>query len=211
MGNKILALEGLPFAGKTTLARSLATEAEARGTASVVLNEFSQSEMGQLVARSVDENTYRAWPIAAQTFLFLADKCVTSQVAEGILSDNDSNAYTKIILDRSIFSVLAFQLTLQSAQDPNYDEIVNFSKSCKTISGHQLIFPAIVLFLDIPPSLCYDRGLSSSAFSLEELNRIRETYLLLAHHYGFKILDDTKSPDLVLSEAVRFLREINWL
>jgi thymidylate kinase len=207
----IVALEGLPYSGKTTLAASLLEEARSRGLTALVLNEFSESSIGHIVEDCVRDNSYRQWPIATQTFLFLADKCLTVGLAAKALSGLSQSSSTRVILDRSIFSVVAFQSAIRFSQVPDRVHLISFLEACQALAGGELIIPKNVIYLDIDPSACYARGLPAEAFSLEELSHIREIYLSLAQEYHFKIVDDMNSPEEVLRESISFLEDTRWL
>jgi thymidylate kinase len=207
----VVALEGLPYSGKTTLAAALTKEAQSRGISVLVFSEFSESPSGHIIEDCVRDNSYRQWPLSTQTFLFLADKCVTSSFAAEVLSDVALSPHTRVIFDRSIFSVVAFQAAIKYPQLPDRFQLSSFLEACQTLAGGELIIPKKVIYLDVAPSVCYERGLPAEAFSLEELSRIRETYYKLAQDYQFKIINDMDIPEKILQESISFLEDSHWL
>jgi thymidylate kinase len=205
LSSNVFALEGLPCAGKTTISSKLAQYALKQNCRIFILPEFSRSPLGKLLYQFVRSGTYKILPPNSQRFIFLADRCHTFSKMLKLLEDNRN-----VILDRSIFSTTAFQLTLDTGKVPTINSIKKFLSSIEVVGGMRHYLPSKVILLDIKPDLAYQRGLSKSAFSYKELEIIRATYLKMAKIFDFEIIAAEEEIDVITTKVIEYAKQIGW-
>jgi len=166
---KLIVIEGIDGAGKTTLSNLLAERLVELGYDAIVTHEPFTDEIKMLL-----ENVGWKDPLVL-TFLFSADRAIhvnwLRDAGKGI-----------IIMDRYYYSTMAYQAAL--GLDLKWLETVSsvFPK------------PDLVLLIDLPVEVALMR-LSRKRDSLdfkekrETLSKVRENYLSLARKYNMIILD----------------------
>ena len=190
-----IVLEGIDGSGKTTLARSLKTRLESELGIDVVLTaEPTDGPIGRLL-RSEDIDSPRA-----EALLFVADRaCHTEEMASLV------RAGKTVICDRYYASTLAYQSAALNGPDLDYGLLVGMNDAVTEE-------PDITFLLDLDPEASGarvdSRGEQKSKFErLEYQRRVRDNYLRIAEERGFNVLDATKSPEALCSEAYDQIRE----
>ena len=103
-GGRLITLEGLDGAGKTTLAAALATELQARGVALEVLREPGGVELSERVRGLVKDPALRCGPRAEALLYAAARAQLVEQRVTPLLAGG-----TWVLLDRFVDSSLAYQ------------------------------------------------------------------------------------------------------
>jgi dTMP kinase len=188
---RLIVLEGIDGAGKSTLQRALARRWRAEGRAVVLRREPSDRRLGELA------QTLGAADPLAGALLFTLDRARSRPAVEREL------ARGRIVLqDRSFFSTLAYQgPTLPAA----------WRRPVERLQEVAAVRPDRVLWLDLPPgaALARARGRGGALAPFERqrtLARVRRAYRTLARRPGWVRLDATRSPSVLADRAARALR-----
>lgn len=190
-----IVLEGIDGSGKTTLARALKCELESvKGWVVRLTAEPTDGPVGSLLrGEGIDSPK-------AEAMLFVADRaCHTDEIRK--LTEQGIT----VICDRYYASTLAYQSASLSGPDLDYDLLVRMNESVTDE-------PDITILLDLDPETCGDRidrrGEQKSKFErLEYQKRVRANYLRIAEERGFSVLDASKSPEMLCSEAMKLVKE----
>ena len=136
----------------------------------------------------------------AEAMLFIADRaCHTDEIRK--LTEEGKT----VICDRYYASTLAYQSASGSGPVLDYDLLVRMNESVT-------MEPDITMLLDIDPEVSGgrvdSRGEQKSKFErLEFQKRVRDNYLRIAKERGFCVLDASKSPEMLCSEAMKLIME----
>ena len=190
-----IVLEGIDGSGKTTLARALKCELESvMGMDVVITAEPTDGPVGSLLRGETVDSP------AAEAMLFVADRaCHTDEIRK--LTERGIT----VICDRYYASTLAYQSASLSGPDLDYDLLVQMNMAVTAE-------PDITILLDLDPEVSNgrvdSRGEQKSKFErLEYQKRVRENYLRIAKERGFSVLDASKSPEQLCSEALKLVKE----
>ena len=188
-----IVLEGIDGSGKTTLARSLKSQLESvRGWEVRLTAEPTKGPVGSLLREERIDSP------RAEAMLFIADRaCHTDEIRK--LTESG----TTVICDRYYASTLAYQSASTSGPVLDYDLLVKMNESV-------IMEPDVTILLDIDPEVSGgrvdSRGEQKSKFErLEFQRRVRDNYLRIAKERGFSVLDASKSPEDLCSEAMKLI------
>ena len=186
---RIIALEGIDGAGKSTLADALANRLRARGRRVGRWREPTDAEVG---ARAAEANRDDPWSAAV---LFTLDRSVHRPDLEDLLDRGD------VIADRSNHSTLAYQ---GSALPPAA------RKTLERLQHKVAVKPAVVILLDLPPDAALRRVSARGAHRspierLATLRRVARAYRAAARRGGWVVLDARLPPDELVEAADRAL------
>lgn len=192
---KRLVLEGLPGAGKTTLAAKLS-----RALGGPVVPEWV----------GLEDRDWARWPLTLP-FYFANDE-LKEAVARFV-------AAPWVILDRHYASTLAFAYALdgEGQESPRADEswAGNLAWFLEARSAGRLSPPDVVVWLDIDPALSLARQPRARAFDpvwgeAERLSAMRRGYAHIFERYetGIRIVkvDTSRPEEAVLDEVLEALR-----
>lgn len=190
-----IVLEGIDGSGKTTLARGLKSQLESvKGWEVVLTAEPTAGPVGSLLREERIDSP------RAEAMLFIADRaCHTDEIRK--LTEEGKT----VICDRYYASTLAYQSASGSGPVLDYDLLVRMNESVT-------MEPDITMLLDIDPEVSGgrvdSRGEQKSKFErLEYQKRVRDNYLRIAKERGFCVLDASKSPEMLCSEAMKLIME----
>lgn len=203
-----LTLEGMEGSGKSTLRDLLAERIRSQGHKLLLTFEPGGSPLGAEI-RKMLLSTESKICSEAELFLFLADRAqhVQSRIAPAL------TAGTWVLCDRYADSTIVYQGYGRGLDPENV-----YALNEKAIQG---LWPQYTLLLDVPTETGLlrarnrnaDKGLAirEGRFEAEALafhERIREGFLSWAkcHAERFIVLDGTKTPDVILQDAVKALR-----
>ena len=190
-----IVLEGIDGSGKTTLARGLKSQLESvKGWDVVLTAEPTAGPVGSLLREERIDSP------RAEAMLFIADRaCHTDEIRK--LTEEGKT----VICDRYYASTLAYQSASGSGPVLDYDLLVRMNESVT-------MEPDITMLLDIDPEVSGgrvdSRGEQKSKFErLEFQKRVRDNYLRIAKERGFSVLDASKSPEDLCSEAMKLIND----
>lgn len=190
-----IVLEGIDGSGKTTLARGLKSQLESvKGWEVVLTAEPTAGPVGSLLREERIDSP------RAEAMLFIADRaCHTDEIRK--LTEEGKT----VICDRYYASTLAYQSASGSGPVLDYDLLVRMNESVT-------MEPDITMLLDIDPEVSGgrvdSRGEQKSKFErLEFQKRVRDNYLRIAKERGFSVLDASKSPEDLCSEAMKLIND----
>lgn len=195
MTNKglFIVLEGIDGSGKTTLARSLKSQLESvRGWKVQLTAEPTKGPVGSLLREETIDSP------RAEAMLFIADRACHTDEMRALLEDG-----TTVICDRYYASTLAYQSASTSGPVLDYHLLEEMNDAVT-------MEPDITILLDLDPEVSGgrvdSRGEQKSKFErLEFQRRVRDNYLRIAKERGFSVLDASKSPEDLCSEAMKLI------
>ena len=213
---RLINIIGIDGAGKTTLAKSLASDLKNFDKKFLYrycqyfaillypVKVFAKLSVMRKTDEFVDYNHYNKtkratshrFPLLSNfyAFIWIIDYLIqiSLKVTISIIIGQ------KLIVDRYIFDT-AVNLSLTTGNDIGYGK-----KILKLLS----IFtpkPDLILFIDLSEEIAFDR--KDDIQSVEYLRERRGRYLELAEDYNFKTLDGTKCREVLLQDAKNILRK----
>ena len=190
-----IVLEGIDGSGKTTLARGLKSQLESvKGWEVVLTAEPTAGPVGSLLREERIDSP------RAEAMLFIADRACHTDAIRKLTEEGKT-----VICDRYYASTLAYQSASGSSPVLDYDLLVRMNESVT-------MEPDITILLDIDPEVSGgrvdSRGEQKSKFErLEFQKRVRDNYLRIAKERGFSVLDASKSPEDLCSEAMKLIND----
>ena len=190
-----IVLEGIDGSGKTTLARGLKSQLESvKGWEVVLTAEPTAGPVGSLLREERIDSP------RAEAMLFIADRACHTDAIRKLTEEGKT-----VICDRYYASTLAYQSASGSGPVLDYDLLVRMNESVT-------MEPDITMLLDIDPEVSGgrvdSRGEQKSKFErLEFQKRVRDNYLRIAKERGFSVLDASKSPEDLCSEAMKLIND----
>jgi len=187
---RLIALEGIDGAGKSTLARALAAALRRRGYSVRLHHEPTDRRLGALAQSA---SVHDAWTGA---IYFTVDRYLARPALESDLSRHDF-----VVADRSYYSTLAYQGSALPPRDRTRLEAIQ-AATTKT--------PDRVILLDLSPKGAVAR-LGRRALArgpLERtrtLRRVARSYRALARRHRWIVLDARRPRRALVAEAVRCL------
>ena len=188
-----IVLEGIDGSGKTTLARSLKSQLESvRGWKVQLTAEPTKGPVGSLLRQETIDSP------RAEAMLFIADRACHTDEMRALVEKG-----TTVICDRYYASTLAYQSASLSGPVLDYHLLEEMNDAVT-------MEPDITILLDIDPEVSGgrvdSRGEQKSKFErLEFQRRVRDNYLRIAKERGFSVLDASKSPEDLCSEAMKLI------
>jgi dTMP kinase len=184
---RLVALEGIDGAGKSTLARSLARALRRRGLSVALRHEPTDPKLGML-AQSVSGED--AWTGAVY---FTVDRYLARPALERALDRHDV-----VVTDRSFYSTLAYQGSALTARD---------QRRLEELERTATLAPDRVILLEIDPPAALRRlgRRSEGRGPLEQrrvLERVARAYRRLARDPRWAVLDAGLPPDEVVRRAL---------
>lgn len=181
-----ICIEGIDGAGKTTQCKLLREWLEDNGYKAELIREPTQSPIGKLIRRMLNEP---APPTDDQQrilgLLFAADRLL---LKDKIKRAEDEG--TVIISDRCFYSSIAYQ-------EPE-DWIREINKFA--------IKPDIVIILDIDPEDAQERFEGLERFEERSfLERVRRKYLRIAEENGFPIVDANRGINIIQDDMRKII------
>ena len=190
-----IVLEGIDGSGKTTLARSLKSQLESvRGWKVQLTAEPTKGPVGSLLREETIDSP------RAEAMLFIADRACHTDEMRALVEKG-----TTVICDRYYASTLAYQSASLSGPVLDYHLLEEMNDAVT-------MEPDITILLDIDPEVSGgrvdSRGEQKSKFErLEFQRRVRDNYLRIAKERGFSVLDASKSPEDLCSEAMKLINQ----
>jgi dTMP kinase len=192
---RLITIEGLDGAGKTTLAEALARELGAE-----LLREPGGVELSERIRALVKDPAHQVSP-RAETLLYAAARAqLVEEKVEPLLA-----AGTWVVLDRFVDSSLAYQGGGRELGEDAVRTVNEFATGG--------LIPDLTLLLRIDPAAgrkrLAGRGDAPDRLELEDaafFDRVREFYERLADRPGVAVIDASQPPDRVLAEALEAVR-----
>lgn len=192
---KLITLEGIDGSGKSTIARSLASNPDFSDF--VFTREPTGSWIGEAVNRAIHSDTDHL----AELFLFVADHA--EHVSKLILPTLESGRH--VISDRYSASRYAYQgMTLQ-------DRFGDPLRWIQDIHKGWTVVPDLTILFDIDPDIsvarCGSRGDKTKFEKVAFLEGVRRNYLRLADENpsSFVVIDASRSVEEIGSDVVRMI------
>ena len=188
-----IVLEGIDGSGKTTLARSLKSQLESVSGWEVRLTaEPTKGPVGSLLREERIDSP------RAEAMLFIADRACHTEEMRALVEKGIT-----VICDRYYASTLAYQSASTSGPVLDY-------RLLEEMNDAVTMEPDITILLDLDPEISGgrvdSRGEQKSKFErLEFQRRVRDNYLRIAKERGFSVLDASKSPEDLCSEAMKLI------
>ena len=190
---KLITLEGIDGSGKSTIAKSLASNPDFSDF--VFTREPTGSWIGEAVNRAIHADTDHL----AELFLFAADHA--EHISKLILPSLESGR--NVISDRYSASRYAYQgMTLQGRFKDSLQWIQDIHKEWTVV-------PDLTILFDIDPqeavARCGTRGDKTKFEKVSFLEGVRKNYLRLAEENpsSFVIIDAGRSTDKIESDVIR--------
>ena len=171
---RLLAIEGIDGAGKTTLAAALVRSARRHGLRAVGHREPSDPEIGRLAQRAARRD---AWTSAVY---FTVDRARARPALERALATHDL-----VVTDRSFYSTLAYQ---GSALGPGGRRRIEALSLVATVPPDRVV----LLDLPIPAAVARLGARGTARGPLERrrtLERVAVAYRRLARRHRWTVLD----------------------
>lgn len=188
-----IVLEGIDGSGKTTLARFLKSQLESvRGWEVRLTAEPTKGPVGSLLREERIDSP------RAEAMLFIADRACHTEEMRALVEKGIT-----VICDRYYASTLAYQSASTSGPVLDY-------RLLEEMNDAVTMEPDITILLDLDPEVSGgrvdSRGEQKSKFErLEFQRRVRDNYLRIAKERGFSVLDASKSPEDLCSEAMKLI------
>jgi dTMP kinase len=184
---KLVALEGIDGAGKSTLASALVSGLRRRGLSAVARREPSDPKLGAL-AQSVSQED--AWTSAVY---FTVDRYLARPALERALAKHDV-----VVSDRSFYSTLAYQGSSLSPRE---------QRRLRELERTATIAPDLVILLEIDPMAGLRRAgrRGSDRGPLEQrrvLTRVARAYRALSRESRWVVLDANRPRAELLALAM---------
>jgi dTMP kinase len=196
---KLITIEGLDGAGKTTLALALCEALRARGMDAELLREPGGVRVAELIRELVKDPELRIGARSEALLYAAARAQLVDEALEPLLARG-----AVVLLDRFVDSSLAYQGAGRELGVERVREINEFATGG--------LAPDLTLLLIVEPSIGRDRSSerSTTPDRLERepdefFKRIADAYreLARAHPERIKTIDATQAPDVVLASALR--------
>ena len=207
MKPRLIALEGIYYSGKSTLAHALVEELLRRGIDAIYTAEPSAGPFGEEIRKVLQgkaegpgtERAFQAW--------FVRDRLwhINNLLCPARASGN------WLVLDRYWLSTLAYGILCSTLED--------FLELHREIIGRHMMYPDITIILDLPVGVAFARANWRRAkpeyFERRELlEKVRQNYLTLAARDDLgkiAVINAETSPQEVLEQAVGILEINGWL
>ncbi len=201
---RLITIEGLDGAGKSTLAQALATELAARAMAVELLREPGGVELSERIRALVKDPALAISPQAEALLYAAARAQLVTERVQPLL-----NAGTTVLLDRFVDSSLAYQ---GGGRELGVDAV----RAVNLLATHGLKADRTLL-LTISPAAgrarLRERALAPDRLEREDagfFQRIADTYAQLARSEPQRIrcIDAEQTPERVLGDALLALEDL---
>jgi len=190
---RLIALEGIDGAGKSTLARSLARALRRDGFSVALRREPADPTLGRLAQSSSVRDPWSG------AIYFTLDRYLARRGLERDLARHDF-----VVSDRSFFSTLAYQGSALSPRD---------KRRLEEMQRDATPAPDRVLLIDLSPTKSLERlgSRGSRRAPLERratLERVYREYRSLARRHRWAVLDGRLPPRDLTGAALEALRQV---
>ena len=201
MKPKLIALEGIDYSGKSTLAPALAQELLHRNIDAIYTAEPSMGPFGEEIRKVLQgkaegpgtERAFQAWFVRDR--LWHINNLLCPAYASG----------TWPIVDRYWLSTIAYGMLVSTPED--------FIELHKEIIGRRMMYPDITIVLDLPVEEAFARAKARGAKpeyfeKYQLLEKVRANYLTLTARDDLgkiAVINADTSPEAVLAQAVGVL------
>ena len=190
----LINLEGIDGCGKSTQSQFLMDKFESNNEKTILLKEPTNGKYGQ-----------KLWEMLSGKI-----EATTEEILELFVLDRKEHVNQKIkpalddgmivLMDRYYYSTMAYQ----SAAGIDVDRIRRDNEFAPK--------PDIVLIFDLPVDLAMKRVRSHSVADVfekeEHLEKVREAYLNLEDDSLVRIIDATRTPEVIFDEVWRLVSEV---
>lgn len=194
---KLIAIEGIDGAGKTTQAKELVKHLNKEGFNAAYTKEPTDMIIGQFIREKVLSGEVEMDPIALQ-YLFNADRVMHMEKIRGLLEKG-----MVIVMDRYFWSAVAYAMADLDETPDRY--LLAFS----VLSAyHQFITPDFNFFLKISPKEAEKRIAGSGKHTeiydkLEKLERTESTYVTLLEKFPDQFIEiNAERPEEEITEEI---------
>ena len=201
--NLFISLEGIDGSGKSSQAKILAEQLEAKGHNVYLTVEPTEGHIGSLLLNILKKHVKADHRAIA--LLFAADRIEHLLDKKDGLVKKLSEGYT-VITDRYYFSSYAY-----NGLHTDMDWVISVNKMCADI-----LRPDINIFIDVPPEVCMQRINANRAHTelfenLDSLRNVREKYMeafaKLKHEENIFITDGNRLVDAIAGDI---WKETDW-
>lgn len=199
---KIIAIEGIDGAGKTTQAKALVKRLNKEGFNAAYTKEPTDDVIGQFIRQKVLSGDMQMHPIALQ-YLFNADRIMHMEKIEKLLERG-----MVIVMDRYFWSAVAYAIA-------DMKVVKDWSLTVFSILSfyHQFLVPDFSFLLKISPEVAMERiGQSGKHTEIydnkEKLLETEKAYEFLHKEFQdeFTIINGERSQDEITEEVLKTLR-----
>ena len=190
---RLIALEGIDGAGKSTLARALSRAIRRRGLSVRLHREPADATLGSLAQRVSPKDPWTG------AVYFTVDRFLARPALERALARHDV-----VLTDRSFYSTLAYQGSALSPRERR--RLADLQRSATRE-------PDRVVLLDLPPREAVARlggrpGARGPLERLRVLERVGRTYRTLAREGRWLVLDARRPVSELVGEVIERLPEL---
>lgn len=200
---KLITIEGIDGAGKTTQAKELVKRINKEGGNAAYTKEPTDLVIGQFIREKVLSGNLQMHPVALQ-YLFNADRVMHMEKIEEFLQKG-----LTVIMDRYFWSAVAYAVADIGGDLDEY--LTAFS----VLSFyHQFITPDLTVYLSLPAAAALDRIQASGKHTeiydnKEKLPKIAHAYDLLMQKFPdqFTIVDANKEANKITDDIMQLLKK----
>lgn len=207
---KIIAIEGIDGAGKTTISSLVKEKLEKKGKEVYLFKEPGSTFLGEKV-----REIFKTQELDPLTRVFLIESSRTRLFIEKIFPIIDKDIF--IILDRFIYSTIAYQGYAEGL-DIEFINLLNEKATSLSLSGgiqegtsisnDECIKPDFVFLIDISVEKALERIKEKDIFEKKDyLQKVREGFLDLAKKEPIIVLDGILEPslnaDIIISNILK--------
>ncbi len=188
MDGKLIVIEGVDKAGKTTQILKISNWLNSQGILNLISSELT-TPIGPFIRANLGCSTFTA---AIKAMLFAADRLYRFQVeVEPSLKSN-----VNVLADRWVLSSLAYQ----GVEGLDSKFILALNALVRS--------PDLIILIDIAPDEAWRRGQIEEEpiqYSLPFLKKVRQKYVDLAKKSQIPIINGMQSPEIVFSEIIQVI------
>lgn len=199
---KIIAIEGIDGAGKTTQAKSIVKHLNKEGFSAAYTKEPTDDIIGQFIREKVLSGNLKMHPLALQ-YLFNADRVMHMEKIEKLLQKG-----MVIVMDRYFWSAVAYAMADMQA-------VADWSMTVFSILSfyHQFLVPDFTFLLKITPEVAMSRISASGKHTeiydtKEKLLKTEKAYDFLHKEFPneFTIINGDRPQEEITGEILKTLR-----
>lgn len=199
---KIIAVEGVDGAGKTTQAKALVKRLNKEGFSAAYTKEPTDEVVGQFIREKVLSGDVKMNPIALQ-YLFNADRVMHMEKIEKLLEKG-----MIIVMDRYFWSAVAYAMA-------DMEVVKDWSMTVFSILSfyHQFLVPDFTFLLKIHPDIAMERITESGKHSeiydtKEKILKTEKAYDFLYNQFRdeFTVINGERPADELTEEILKTVR-----